>query len=170
MSKHSNENYIKEYISINPSDLKEKIKKRREFCKKIISNFNNVHNERIKNKVLSGPLIPMKASKTDVSEQSHLVFTSCGGLFSKHHFSSHKNYCIKTESWITKEPPTEIKSSFLHQKIDDKYNLLKDIIFTYMNKDEIGFLAQTDPLILEYGRRFLNGHRHDNQKNMFRLK
>lgn len=34
-----------------------------------------------------------------------------------------------------------------------------------MNKDEIGFVAQPDPIILEFGRRFLNVHRHDNQKN-----
>lgn len=34
-----------------------------------------------------------------------------------------------------------------------------------MNKDEIGSLAQTDPLIMEFGRRFFNRHRNDNQKN-----
>lgn len=107
----------------------------------------------------------MKKPITTVTELSHVSCSACGGLISKNHFSSHKRHCLKSKSIYTNETQNSINSSFLLPKYDNKYNILKETIFSNMNKDEIAFVAQSDPLILEFGRRFLNGHLHDNQKN-----
>lgn len=60
--KHTNESDVAAYLKIKDQDLKEKKKKRRDFCKQIISKFNKIHNDRILNKESTGSsgLIPMK--------------------------------------------------------------------------------------------------------------
>src|SRR5436190_412258 len=165
INKHKDVPDVTKYMKIQGTDAAKQRGLRRELCKILINKSNKVYNDEVINNTKLGTPIPMKTSKK-FTESSHVVCSICGGLISKRYFSSHSHTCKRRQ--ITFENVTETKkpvASLLRPKLSYKYKALEQKIFPRMNKDSISLIAQSDPLILEFGRRFLNSHMAINQKN-----
>lgn len=166
INKHKDIPEVQAYLKTTDPDVLKQKSMRREVCKMLINNSNKVFNEEVINNNLLREQIPVKKCKEELSALSHVVCSFCGGLISKKYFSGHKRTCEKRQSLFKDGEFFKIPtSSLLCPKLDNKYKILKEKVFSKMSKDEIGLIAQTDPLILEFGRRFLKGHMADKQRN-----
>lgn len=131
----------------------------------LINKSNQEYNVSVLNKTLEGLPIQVKLGKIKANQTSHVVCSDCGGLFSKKNFSAHSTTCLKRQTLleIQHKKLKPGSSFFLH--VNPKYQALDGKIFRYMQKDDIAIIVQTDPLILEFGHRFLKSHMDGKQRN-----
>jgi len=165
-NKHKTIPEVQQYLETKSNDSKKQRQKRREICKIIINKSNRIYNEEIINNKRNGNPIPVKRGKQNVSLSSHVVCSVCGALITKRYFDSHSKTCKRRQIEFNNADEIETSTSvFLRPKLTEKYKCLEELVFQKMVKDNISFLAQSDPLIVEFGRRFLNSHMAVNQRN-----
>lgn len=155
---HKNVSEVQKYLN-----LKSK-KEKREFCKSIINSSNKIYNEKVLNHKSIGKMIPVKKTKAEADFTTHVVCSTCGGLFAKKYFYSHKTTCIKRLEMFGNQVKVP-SSQAVNKHLNNKYQLLKERVIDNMNNDKIKLTILNDFLILEYGRRFLKCHMGSHQRN-----
>lgn len=166
-TKHKDVEEIKMYMKITDPDKKKEIVMKREACKLIIYNSNRIYNDLILKGKTAGTAIQARTAKSTTSI-SHVICNDCGALLTKKNFSCHQSACRSRRSLLGMENSNKNPSSSIFCKAsvsDSKYKVLFESVINKMNKDEVCLVAQSDPLILEFGRRFFSNHKSEKHRN-----
>lgn len=94
----------------------------------------------------------MKSTKNEISALTHVHCSACGGLVSKKHFSSHRNYCKKNSCIYTKTIPEKVQYLLVQPNHDKKYAILKETILNWTVLCN-GRLSDMKPVLRYEGQR-----------------
>lgn len=170
---HSNEEPVMRYCAILDSDLNLRKKRRQAIFDDLRKKGNFIYNQN----VLRDSVFPVKVkSLLPVKRKSggkesvcnHIICKVCQGLYSRKTFHKHASLCGALQKNdqdgcdIDEQP---IRNSFvktlgleIHQGSEKASQLMKEKIFKILRKDEKGFVAIQDPLIVSVGSDFLASH------------
>lgn len=169
--RHKNVPEVQLYLKSVDANKSVQKRKRREITKMLINESNKIYNENVIIHKDTGKTIPVKKSKSEPTSLTHVVCSVCGGLLSKKHFSNHKLTCQNRKKIFNNGDPVVIPSAkIMGPPLERKFHILQTKILDFMNKDEVRITIQNDPLILEYGRRFLKGHMATHQRHYVAMK
>lgn len=162
IAKHRETEEVKEYLSIKDDNLLDRKKKRQATVNKLRKKGNYIYNQANLDNEDFTNLLPVKrpnSNKYSVSNSSHINCKQCFGFFKKITFYRHK--CISPGHLevedIEHHPSLRCTSELLipsSSNIDE----LKKNVFPSMIRDDVSLVAQTDSLILKFGKRFYMNH------------